>query len=47
MATKLPSLDLVGNQAIVSPICRHIIAFIDESIRDHLGWLYSNNRGAS
>ena len=40
MATKLPSLDLVGNQAIVSPICRHIIAFIDESIRDHLGWLF-------
>ena len=37
MAARLPSIDLVGNQAIVSPICRHIIAFIDETVRGHLG----------
>ena len=40
MATKLPSVDLVGSQAIVSPICRHIIAFIDESVRGHLEWIF-------
>ena len=40
MATKLPSIDLVGKQAIVSTICGHIIAFLDESVRGHLGWLF-------
>ena len=29
----------LGNQAIISPICSHIIAFLDESVRGHLGWI--------